>query len=182
MKKILASILFFMVSASFFAGCSDNQARVTMTYPELPENYSIVPETYVTTETTTPTTTFPTLESVNLSSNGVDLDLTLLSSTMVYAEVYGMMYEPDSYIGKTVRINGTFVTFSNQDQTIIYPAVLIADATACCSQGMEFVLEGEPEYPDGYPEIGTNITIVGTFVTYEEDGMMFCHLIDSRFE
>ena len=29
-----------------------------------------------------------------------DVDLTLLSSTMVYSEVYNMMVDPDSYIGK----------------------------------------------------------------------------------
>ena len=35
-------------------------------------------------------------------TDGVDVDLTVLSSTMVYSEAYNMMYYPENYIGKTV--------------------------------------------------------------------------------
>ena len=39
-------------------------------------------------------------------SQGVDadVDLTQLSSTLVYAEVYNMASNPQSYVGKTVRM------------------------------------------------------------------------------
>ncbi len=111
-----------------------------------------------------------------------DVDLTKLSSTMVFSEVYNMMYTPQDYIGKTVKMRGMFTAYTNQDRSRYYPAVIIADATACCSQGLEFVLEGDPSYPDGYPEIGTEITVVGTFETYEEDGNMYCRLQNARIE
>ena len=41
-------------------------------------------------------------------SQGVDadVDLTQLSSTLVYAEVYNMASNPQSYVGKTVRMKG----------------------------------------------------------------------------
>ena len=68
-------------------------------------------------------------------------------------------------IGKIVKMSGMFVAYTNQDQSQFYPAVIIADATACCSQGLEFVLEGNPSYPEGYPEMGTEITVVGIFET-----------------
>ena len=64
----------------------------------------------------------------------------------------------------------------------IYFACIIADATACCSQGLEFFLAGEYTYPDDYPELGTEITVSGTFETYDEDGYMYCHLVDAVFE
>ena len=116
------------------------------------------------------------------TDGNVDVDLTKLSSTMVYSEVYNMMYTPENYIGKTVKMSGMFVAYTNQDQSQFYPAVIIADATACCSQGLEFVLEGNPSYPEGYPEMETEITVVGTFETYEEDGNTYCRLKNAKIE
>ena len=116
------------------------------------------------------------------TDGNVDVDLTKLSSTMVYSEVYNMMYTPENYIGKTVKMSGMFVAYTNQDESQYYPAVIIADATACCSQGLEFVLEGNPSYPEGYPEMETEITVVGTFETYVEDGNTYCRLKNAKIE
>ena len=41
-------------------------------------------------------------------TQGIDVDRTTLSSTMVYSEVYNMMSEPDGYLGKTVKMDGSF--------------------------------------------------------------------------
>lgn len=121
-------------------------------------------------------------------SSSYDVDLTALSSTMIYSEVYNMMSEPEKYIGKSIRMNGQFALYQATDETgtplpdQIYFACIIADATACCSQGLEFVLAGEHTYPDNYPELGTEITVSGTFETYDENGYMYCHLVDAVFE
>ena len=120
--------------------------------------------------------------SQNQSTDGIDLDLTALSSTMVYSEVYGMMSFPDNYIGKTVKMKGQFAVYQATDENgafipdQIYFACVIADATACCSQGLEFDLSGAHTYPDDYPELGSEITVVGTFELYEEDGCQYCRL------
>lgn len=119
-------------------------------------------------------------DSNTVSGGGVDLDLTKLGSTMVYSEVYNMIYDPSQYIGKTVKMHGTFTVAYGDDPEICYPAVLIADATACCSQGMEFVLKGEPDYPDGYPQKGVDVTVIGIFETYIENGQLFCHPKDAE--
>lgn len=121
-------------------------------------------------------------ESISVPDGDVDVDLTKLSNTMVYSEVYNMMYTPENYIGKTVKMSGMFVAYTNQDESQYYPAVIIADATACCSQGLEFVLEGNPSYPEGYPEMETEITVVGTFETYVEDGNTYCRLKNAKIE
>ena len=60
-------------------------------------------------------------------------------------------------------------------------ACMIADATACCAQGLEFALAGEPVYPDEYPELGAEITVVGTFEWYEEDGCRYYRLGNAVF-
>lgn len=109
--------------------------------------------------------------------NGIDVDLTKLSSTMVYSEVYNMMAYPDKYVGKTVRMKGQFALYENSKSGTRYFACIIADATACCSQGLEFV----PESNSAYPALGTEITVTGEFSTYEEDGNIYCHLIGAKF-
>ena len=162
--------------------------ETTILETELTE--TVVPETTVQeTETaevpateTIPETTAPPEVSQ------IDVDLTTLSSTMVYAEVFNMMMNPNDYIGKTVKMRGAFgIGYSYKEDgtmdenTLVY-ACVIADATACCSQGIEFVLSGEHTYPDDYPELGSEITVVGTFATYEEYSMLFCTLTDAVME
>lgn len=118
----------------------------------------------------------------------IDIDLTQLSSTMVYAEVYNMTNSPKDYIGKIVKANGTYAAFQGvdangqPDPNTVYLACIVADAAACCSQGIEFILEGEHTFPDDYPELGTEITITGEFQTYEENGYTYAHLINANME
>ncbi len=120
----------------------------------------------------------------------IDVDLTTLSSTMVYSEVYQMLTTPDAYLGKTVRMGGAFALSCAQTDADgqpdpafpIYYACIIADATACCSQGLEFVLAGDHQYPDDYPDPGSEITVTGTFETYTEDGNLYCRLRDATME
>ena len=99
---------------------------------------------------------------------------------MVYSEIYNMMYEPDRYVGKRIKMNGQFAVYENPNTDAVYTACIIMDATACCSQGLEFVLAGEHSYPADDPELGTEITVVGTFQTYEENGYMDYHLVDAE--
>ena len=111
----------------------------------------------------------------------VDVDLTVLSSTMVYSEVYNMLlFTPNSYLGKTVKMMGQFSYYEDTTTGNRYFACIIADATACCAQGMEFVLEGDHTYPDDYPELGAEITVIGEFQPYEENGMTWYHLVNAR--
>ena len=106
----------------------------------------------------------------------VDVDLAALSSTMVYSEVYNMMMTPDDYIGKTVKMSGAFSYFKDDSTGNEYFSCIIQDATACCAQGIEFVLEGDPKYPEDYPQQGAEITVVGTFDTYYEGQYRYCTL------
>ena len=125
-------------------------------------------------------------EQTQTSADGVDVDLTVLSSTMVYSEVYNMLYfYPEDYYGKTVKANGIFAIYQMVVDGVTQPApvayaCIIADATACCAEGMEFVLEGDYTYPDDYPELGAEITVIGEFQSYEENGVTWYHLVNAR--
>lgn len=109
-------------------------------------------------------------------SGHVDVDLTQLSSTMVYSEVYAMMTEPEQYTGKIVKMRGSFATQEYNGQRLY--ACIVQDATACCAQGLEFELSGKHAFPDDYPDPGEEITVIGTFDSYREehDGNIYIYL------
>lgn len=104
------------------------------------------------------------------------VDLTVMNSTMVYAEVSQMMSNPEKYIGKKIKMSGTFTLYYNQDdETKTYYACIVKDATACCQQGLEFILKDGYEYP----ELDTEITVEGKFEIYDEDGNKYCRIADA---
>jgi hypothetical protein len=98
---------------------------------------------------------------------------------MAYSEVYNMMVSPNNYTGKIAKRNGAFAYFEDPETKKQYFACIIADATACCSQGVEFILTGEHTYPNDYPELNSEITVTGTFETYEKNGFKHCRLTDA---
>lgn len=110
-------------------------------------------------------------------NSGVVVDLTKLSSTMVYSEVNQIVTAPADYIGKTIKMSGICALYYNQSNPdMTYYSCIIKDATACCSQGLEFVLK------DGisYPELDAEITVRGIFLSYDEDGTTFYHIANAE--
>ena len=112
------------------------------------------------------------------ASGGLVLELSQLSSTLVYSEVYAMIFEPEEYIGKTVKMNGLFTAYEAEDGRR-YFTCLVADATACCTQGLEFELNDSYKFPDDYPSPGDDITVTGVFDTYQEEsgGNTYTYLV-----
>ena len=109
------------------------------------------------------------------TTEGIDVDLTSLSATVVYSEVYNMMYDPESYIGKTIKMNGMYSYYKDDNSGQEYYSCIIKDATACCAQGIEFI----PENPEAIPADGADVTVVGVFDTYMEGEYMYCTLRDA---
>ena len=119
-------------------------------------------------------------EASQPSNDAVDIDLTALSDTMVYSEVYNIVVSPDTYRGKTIKIQGLFNSYGDDKTGKQYFYCLIPDATACCTKGIEFQLSGSNTYPDDYPKEGSQITIVGTFDTYEYNDFQFSYLREAK--
>ncbi len=149
MKKFLAMILTVSICISFVA-CSKTENDTN-------KNTS-----------TTPTTT---------EAKSVDLDLTALSSTVVYSEVYNMLITPDDYKGKIIKMKGNFNQYYDEETEKTYNAVIIPDATACCQQGLEFQLadKSNPNF-----EQGTEITVEGSFNTYSDGKFIYCYLENAQ--
>lgn len=119
------------------------------------------------------------------NSNKIDVDLNNLNANVVYAQVFQMMTEPDKFIGKRIRMSGQFNVYAAQEGNpsgvTEYYAIIIADAQACCQQGIEFVWPGHT-YPDGFPEVKSNASVTGIFEVYEENGKKYCRLIADTVE
>lgn len=119
------------------------------------------------------------------NSNKIDVDLNNLNANVVYSQVFLMMTEPDKFIGKRIRMSGQFNVYAaeegNPSGVTEYYAIIIADAQACCQQGIEFVWPGHT-YPEGFPEVKSNASVTGIFEVYEENGKKYCRLIADTVE
>ena len=121
----------------------------------------------------------PTKAQVDTDDIKVDVDLSVMSGTVVYSAVYDMLNNPDQYRGQMIKMKGQFMVYDYEDTGNYYFTCLIQDATACCQQGLEFTYKEEYKYPADFPEPGEDITVCGIFDTYEEKGYTYCRLKDS---
>jgi len=169
--KINSLISVLSASLVFLTGCGSTSSATGGTI-----------ESYQASLTVADTTEYMSATMPDSSDGEIDIDLTKLDANMIYAQVADMVNNGDSYLGKTVKVKGPFSYFQESDGREFF-AVLISDATACCSQGIEFVLDGNYSYPEDYPSIGTEITVVGKFNYYTEDDFYtYCQLLNAEME
>ena len=119
-------------------------------------------------------------EPIKSENVSVDVDLTALSSTMVYSEVLNIMTYPQTYVGKTVKMRGIFSYYHDEQTDQYYFGCIIQDATACCAQGIEFILTDDYLFPDDYPTEGEIVTVAGEFDIYKENGLDYFTLRNSK--
>ena len=155
------------------AGCGQAAPQTA----EQPTDAIDMAETQTTETQTTDALTTETAAPKDLPP--VDYDLTQMNQTMMYAQVYDMIYNPESYLGKSVRIRGPFNAYTDEETGGEHRAVLIRDATACCTQGIEF----EPADPDAVmPAIDAEMTVSGVFDTYRTGPFQFCILREASID
>ena len=120
------------------------------------------------------------LPDADLGEREADVDLTSLDTQMAYVQLSNMMLNPDDFIGKTVKLRGQFghAEEENKEFFVCY----LMDATACCSQSLEFETDGVYDFPDGYPSEQSDITVYGVFDTYEYNGYPMYRLIHAEVE
>ena len=120
---------------------------------------------------------FPFGKGNSSSSASADIDLTKLSATMVYAQVFNMIVEPEKFEGKMIKMRGQFAVYPMDKNENVF-AVVISDATACCQQGLEFKWQGEHAYPADYPPKGSEIEVTGKFTTGQTpDGFDYFYIL-----
>ena len=189
MRKITCFIL-CLITAGLMTGCNEGDGPKTRIAVQTTGVRDVIEsqmakEDGITEPATPEITATPTPDPLadysaeSLGAGGVDYDLTVLGSDMVYAEVYNMMIFPKEYMGKTIKVSGTFTVFYDEAYGKYHFACFVADAAACCQQGIEFILDGDKTYPSDYPQEGAEIVITGVFGTYEEDGNTYWALTNA---
>ena len=182
MKKLF---VLCMTLALLATGCADNTAETRPANQTANVNDVIQQQISQSTgsaaqDETADKQTSKTAGTVMESSEPADIDLTEMSSTMVYSEIYNIISNPQAYSGKKIKIRGSFIDYLDPASGNRYFSCVVQDATACCSQGMEFLLTDDYKYPDDYPADGSEICVMGTFSTYYEGEYMYCTLKDSQ--
>ena len=167
MKKIIAVLMCLIISLSFFSCSKDNEKQESLSSSTQSKNEE--KEVNVQID-----------DSTNKKNKDEVLDLTKLSSTLVYSEVYNIMVNPDNYVGRTIKMQGKFSVYHDEKRDKNFYSCIIQDATVCCAQGMEFMLKGDYEYPKDYPKEGEEITVIGEFIRYSEGKHVYCGLKDAK--
>ena len=110
----------------------------------------------------------PSFANDTTPSKKIDVDLTKMSGTVVYAMVNQMVTYPVRFKGKHIKMQGFFSSYYDEEIERRFYGCVIKDALACCSQGLAFELSKPRKYPDEYPAEGDAIVVEGDF-DYEKD-------------
>lgn len=102
-------------------------------------------------------------EFTTLDNAVVDYNFKEMSATVAYSQSLMMMYEPQDYWGKTMRIDGSYMCMNTPEFGDVH-VLLILDETNCCQGFVEFYL------PEGstYPASGDPMGVVGTFILVDD--------------
>ena len=212
MKRIIKLCILLASAAGIMTSCSrvDEEIETTETIPQ-PQEITSVSETEDTVSSETQTSiissepepseaetsaealtsafvaetteTIGEIADESLQARDIDLDLTQMSSTMVFSQVYNITMTPEDYQGKVIKMKGQFLSDLDTGTDKRYYACLILDATACCAEGLGFVPKDGYLYPEDFPEPDGEITVTGTFdYFWENEYIINCRLIDADIE
>lgn len=96
-------------------------------------------------------------------------DLTEMSSTMIFSQVYDLIINPINYEGSTFKIQGEYEFYTIPETTDTVYFIVIMDAAGCCPQGLEVRFPGDVAPPDEFCEViieGTSLSEVDGIYTY----------------
>lgn len=107
----------------------------------------------------------------------VDFDLSIMTSTLAFAQMQNIMQGPDNFIGKTMKIKGEYSSAYFGKTQQFYHFISVVDQITCCQETMEFILAGKKKTIQDYPYEGDQIELTGTFKKYIEEEKPFYHLV-----
>ncbi|WP_409968538.1 hypothetical protein RFF05_00700 [Bengtsoniella intestinalis] len=177
------------VLALMLSGCGAEESTSTLmdSATQVPTVEDVLTTgTQESTAEITPEVAVETADEGFGSYGSVEIDLTAMNSTLVYSQVYAMMLYPEDYAGRTVKMHGMFAYYYVESVDTYYYGIIVEDATACCAQGIEFVLADQEAYtcPDDYPQMGEYATVVGVFNSFtpeETPEYQYFHLEQAEF-
>lgn len=113
-----------------------------------------------------------------------DIDLTVMGRTMLFAVVYDIKNNPESYLGRRVKMTGQFAIIQGLDaqgqpdpDKIFYNCVI-----PLAQNSLEFGVAGELYYPEDFPDLEAPITVEGVYEKYEDNGTTYYRVGQSAID
>ena len=143
------------------------------------------------TETTPPTenvqnelTEQPASDEAATSAAGQDVnqlsddDIVEIKEGMFIAQLNDVYLNQDDYLGKTIKYEGMFTSYTWEEMGLSY-FLVYRQSPGCC--GADGQAGFEVVWPDSsnnaYPNENDWCEVVGTLVTYDEDGYSYLHIV-----
>ena len=175
--------LFYLFPALFLFSCSRNSSEKKSLIPETEITFSknpvqvVIAEQIAAQENIEKVTDEKKQNTVSSNAHdfkydSVDIDLTVMSSTMIYSTVFQFLIDWETSEGKIVKIKGDYTPFFRKEKQKLYHNVIVRDATACCKEGLEFVWGDGNHFDSEFPPSGTEVIVTGVFELYYEDDKM----------
>ena len=190
MKNKIYVLLSLIILCMLITGCSDStsdgapQAVAPVETPQtaVPDEAPPTATPAVTPETDDTPSPGSRRTPEERAATPVDVDLTVLNAVMLSAEISNIYLHGDDFMGKTIRVSGTYSYINYEEIGMQYHYVITKQGDACCQEGFEFIWNGDHVFPDDYPKMGTPIEVDGVFGVYEEDGYYYNYLaVDDIF-
>lgn len=99
-------------------------------------------------------------------------DMSRMSATMAYAQLYNIFMEQEKYVGQTLRMRGQYAPMRDENGQAKYHFIMVYDNAACCELGLEFIWLS----PGAYPKDQSLIELTGVFDICNDGGEKFCVL------
>lgn len=106
------------------------------------------------------------------------MDLAKFSSTMTYAQIYNIFMDPESYVGKSIRLRARYAG-DELDTGEKMHFLVLSDEMACCQLNIEFMMY---DYKGEFPEEDTEILVEGLIDLCNYQGEKFIVLKTNGFE
>jgi len=103
----------------------------------------------------------------SLSANPAQGDIIQIGEKMFVGQTNDIYANPDEYLGKTIRYEGFYMYFDNEDTGSRYDYVL-RNGPSCC--GNDSQVGFEINWDGAAPDVGAWVEVTGEMSSYEEDG------------
>lgn len=117
-------------------------------------------------------TSTDTVDGVEIQEKVIDIDISIMSEIMAYAQANNIATYPEEFLGDVIKIRGEYFREVQPLMDMDYSLVLLMDDTNCCQAFLEIELPSDAAYPN----IGSYITVTGELKMKTIDGYEYPYI------
>ncbi len=121
------------------------------------------------------------IETTGAPDSNYDLDISVIADEYEqFEQAYFIATYYEDYLDQTIKMSGSFQYYQNEETGKHYYGCLVGDEEEYYTI-IEFEPVDELAYPEDFPEVGTSITVGGTYSYYMEDDVQHLYLANASF-